>query len=86
MATSSNVANAPINKAVKGFTYIKDYAFITVDMDGKIERVLLGTKSDFPMSDLFQLKQADSVTLIEREPRTVNGVEYKQFRLESINF
>jgi hypothetical protein len=88
MAKETTVANAPKNYsvAVKGFTYIKDWAFLTVSIENTIQRILIGTKSDFPMSEMFQLKQADSVELTERDPRTVNGVTYRNFRLESINF
>lgn len=72
--------------SVKGFTYKKDYAFLTVNIESTLQSVLIGTKEQFPMSEMFQLKQAESVTLTERDPRTVNGVEYRNFRLESINF
>ena len=88
MATTTTAADAAkkFTVSVKGFTYIKDFAFLTVTVDGNTERVILGSKSDFPMSDLFQMKQADSVDLTQREDKVVNGVTYKQFRLESINF
>lgn len=88
--SQTTVANAPnvkkYNLSVKGFTYIKDWAFLTVNLDGETHRILIGTKQAFPMSEMFQLKQADSVDLTERDPRTVNGVEYRNFRLEGINF
>ena len=88
MATTTSAANAAkkFTVTVKGFTYIKEFAFLTVTVDGNTERVILGNKQDFPMSDLFQMKQADSVDLSEREPKEVNGQTYRQFRLESINF
>jgi len=88
MATTTPAANAAkkFTVSVKGFTYIKEFAFLTVVIDGNTERVILGAKSDFPMSDLFQMKQADSVDLSQRDDKEINGVTYKQFRLESINF
>lgn len=88
MPTTTTAADAAkkFTVSVKGFTYIKEFAFLTVTIDGNTERVILGSKSDFPMSDLFQMKQADSVDLTQREDKIVNGVTYKQFRLESINF
>ena len=88
MATNSNTANAvnSFTVSVKGFTYKKDYAFLTVMVDNTLQSVLIGTKDQFPMTEMFQLKNAESVLLTERDPRTVNGVEYRNFRLESINF
>ena len=83
---STTVATAPINVQVTGFTYIKDLAFVTFKKDDKINRIIIGNKSDFPMSELFMLKQAESITITPREPKTVNGVEYQNYRLESINF
>jgi hypothetical protein len=80
------VANAPFNVSVKGFTYIKDYAALTIDISNKIERVIIGEKSAYPMSEMFMLKQADSITVLELAPKTVNGIEYKRFALQSINF
>jgi hypothetical protein len=71
--------------AIKGFTYIKDYAFVTVNINDETQRVILGTKQEFPMADLFSLKQSTGVDLIEWDDKTVNGNTYKQFRLESIN-
>lgn len=85
----SNVAdatNVTFTKSVKGFTYIKDYAAITVELDGKTEKVLIGDKQNFGMQDMFQLKSAESITFTEREPKTVNGIEYRRFSLDSINF
>jgi len=90
MATpATNVANATsktFTKAVKGFTYIKDYAVITVDLDNSTQRIIIGDKLSFPMADMFMLKQAESITFTEREPKTVNNVEYRRFSLDSINF
>ena len=89
MATTqnpTNVANAPINVSVQGFTYVKDYAALTVKIADKIERVIIGEKSQYPMSEMFMLKQADSVTIVELAPKSVNGIEYKRFALQSINF
>ena len=71
---------------VLGFTYIKDYAFITIKVDDKPEKVIIGLKSEFPMRDMFALKDADSITLVEKEPKTSNNVTYRRFKLESINF
>ena len=85
-APAANAANSTFTKTVKGFTYIKDYAAITVELDGKTEKVLIGEKQNFPMQDMFQLKTAESITFSEREPKTVNGVEYRRFSLDSINF
>jgi len=88
VAKTSNAADAAkkFTVSVKGFTYIKEFAFLTVTIEGNTERVILGGKSDFPMSDLFQMKHAYSVDLSQRDDKVVNGVTYKQFRLESINF
>ena len=82
------VANATktFTKSVKGFTYIKDYACITVELDNATHKVIIGDKLNFPMSDMMQLKQAESITFTEREPKTVNGVVYRRFSLDSINF
>lgn len=71
---------------VKGFTYMRDYAAITVNIDDSVQKVIIGSKTDFPMTEMFQLKQAESVELEEREPKEVNGVKYRNFRLLSINF
>ena len=71
--------------AIKGFTYIKDYAFVTVNINEETQRVILGTKQEFPMADLFSLKHSTGVDLVEWDDKTVNGVTYKNFRLESIN-
>ncbi len=87
MATqNATVANAPITVSVKGFTYVKDYAALTADINGKLERVIIGEKSAYPMSEMFMLKQAESITILELAPKTVNGTEYKRFALQSINF
>ena len=90
MATpATNVANATpksFTKSVKGFTYIKDYAAITVDLDDTTQKVIIGDKLAFPMSDMMQLKQAESITFTERDTKIVNGVVYRRFSLESINF
>lgn len=72
--------------SVKGFTYLRDYAALTVSIDNTIQKVIIGTKSDFPMTEMFTLKQAGSVELEERESKEVNGVKYRNFRLLSINF
>lgn len=83
---STVVANATFTKPVKGFTYVRDYAAITVDFDGKSEKIIIGSKAQFPISDMFQLKQAETITIREIEPRTVNEITYRRFVLESINF
>ena len=83
---STTVANASIEVQIQGFTYIKDFAFITFKKDDKINRVIIGSKTDCPMSEMFIMKQASSVTLTALQPKTVNGVEYLNYRLESINF
>ena len=80
------VANAPVNANVQGFTYIRDYAALTAKIGDKLERIIIGTKQDFPMSEMFMLKQAESITVLELAPKTVNGTEYKRFALQSINF
>ena len=86
--TKDIAANAATSftKQVKGFTYVKDYACITVELDGKAEKIIIGDKMNFPMSDMFQLKSAESVSFTEREPKTVNGTTYRRFSLDSINF
>jgi hypothetical protein len=84
--TTADATPKSFTKSVKGFTYIKDYACITVELDGSTQKVIIGDKQNFGMSDMFQLKSAESITFVEKDPKTVNGVEYRRFSLESINF
>jgi hypothetical protein len=84
--TETPVANAPVNVTVQGFTYIRDYAALTAKIQDKLERIIIGNKTEYPMSEMFLLKQADSITVLELAPKTVNGIEYKRFALQSINF
>lgn len=90
MASNANnkAANAAktFTKSVKGFTYIKDYAAITVDLEDSTQKIIIGDKLSFPMSDMMQLKQAESITFTERDTKTVNGITYRRFALDSINF
>ena len=81
----ANATNATFTKPVKGFTYVRDFAAITIELYGKLERVIIGSKDQFPMRDMFELKQAESVTIMEIDPRTVNGQTYRRFVLQSIN-
>ena len=83
---AANAATKTFTKSVKGFTYIRDYEEITVELDGATQKVIIGDKLAFPMSDMMQLKQAESITFTEREPKTVNNVKYRRFTLDSINF
>ena len=84
--STAPVANAPLTTNVVGFTYIKDYAALTAKINDKLERIIIGSKSEYPMSEMFMLKQAESITVLELAPKTVNGTEYKRFALQSINF
>jgi len=88
--TAANAASFELNKeysfSVKGFTYIKEWAFLVIDTFLGNQRIIIGSKSDFPMTEMFAMKQAASVAVTYKGVKNINGVDYHQFRLDCIEF
>ena len=72
--------------SVKGFTYIKEFAFLVLDTFLGAQRIIIGSKSDFPMTEMFAMKQAASVSVTYKGVKNINGEDYHQFRLNCIEF
>ena len=72
--------------SVKGFTYIKEWAFLVLDTFLGSQRIIIGNKADFPMTEMFAMKQASSVSVTYKGTKNINGEDYHQFRLECIEF
>jgi hypothetical protein len=70
-------------KTIKGFSYGMDWAFLTVDIDGKNQSIIIGDKHSYPIQQLIGLKGL-SVEFTFNQYVTKNGNTYPQFRLECI--
>ena len=77
--------NKQYNFSVKGFTYLKDWAFIVFAADAANYKVIIGSKQQFPMSELMMLK-GNSVEVTYRGVKNINGIDYSQFSLDCIAF
>lgn len=94
MATTTNAADAAktfeANKeysfSVKGFTYIREWAFIVISTFNGDQRILIGSKSDFPMTEMFAMKQATSVSVTFVGTKNLNGIDYNRFQLNCVEF
>jgi hypothetical protein len=93
MSTTNNAANAAIfeenaiyNGKVTGFSYIGEYALIKANIEEKSVGAIIGTKKEFPMSEMFALKQAPSVNLQFVKTKKTDKGEYQQFWLTEICF
>lgn len=79
-------APVELTVSVKGFTFLKDYSAIVCSINGLNEKIILGTKKDFPISELMLLKDSPSVNIKQMPSKIVDGVTYKRFSLVCINF
>ena len=68
---------------VKGFTYIRECAFLVLDHNGVNFRVILGTKFEFPISDLMTIKGHDLELSYQGIRKTSSG-EYPNVYIECI--
>jgi hypothetical protein len=91
VASTTDVANATFTKdksynaVIKGFTYIKDYAFLTIFFGGHNHNVIIGAKHDNKISDLVQLKGM-SVEFTYLGEREVNGKSWPNLRMNCLSF
>lgn len=83
MATFKWESGKTYTFAAKGFRYNNSFAFLVIEVEGKNESVILGTKSEFPISEMMALK-GNSIELTYKGTKNVNGVDYTQLRLECI--
>lgn len=74
------------NGLIKGFRYTNDYAMVVITINDANASCILGTKSEFPIKDMMELKACGSVDVKYKGVKNVNGVDYPKFGIESINF
>lgn len=86
-ANTTTGSNEPtvITASIKGFTYIKDFAFLTVSHNGHNANIIIGAKADNPISELIQLKGL-SAEFISKGTKEVNGTTYPMYQLQCIAF
>jgi len=82
------VINSEYNIIPTGFTYVRDFAVIRGKLQetGESVGIIIGEKALFPMSEMFQMKQANNVVARYKKDVVVNGVVYKNFQLVELSF
>jgi hypothetical protein len=79
--------NKVYNGHIKGFRYNAEWAFVTISTDSDASAsLIIGSKQDYPMSELIQLKQCSSIDYRYLGDKKVNDKDYPRLRIESINF
>ena len=84
-ATTSYEEGKKYSASIKGFNYRGDFAMLVVDMNGKNESLIVGTKQDNPIQQIIGLKGL-TAEFTYRGMKNVAGKDYPRFSLDCISF